>query len=292
MAAFIDSMFRSVHWRSALSYIIIVNIAVWVITAVTALCNYFFATPTEWIHEWLSFPADPKEIPSHLWTALTYMVTQYSFFHLLFNMLWLYAFGYILLTASPERALIFLYIAGGLSGAAAFGISSFFTGPTTGYLCGSSAAVLAIVTAVSILRANHKLRLMLIGEIKLKWIGVFFILLTFPGAGSVSAHAGGVFLGAIYAILDLHGIDMSEYFCFGNKISALRKEIREAVAKPKEDPVVRHRWADDVGEAVENRLNDSQRLDALLDKIRISGYNSLSSAEKRELNAISARLNK
>lgn len=290
MAAFINSFFKSEGRFTPLSYIIIVNIAVWALTAVVAVCGYFFDTPTEWIHQWLSFPADYKEIPSRFWTALTYMATQYSFLHLLFNMLWLYWFGNILLSSAPQRALLFLYITGGLAGAAIFSFSSALTGQTAGYLCGSSASVLAIVTATSILHANMKMRMMLIGEVKLKWIGVVCILLTFLGEGNGAAHAGGVGIGALYGLLDLHGIELSRYFRLRHKISTLRKEIKEAVAKPQEPPVL-HRWADNVSDPFENRLNDSRRLDDLLDKIRISGYDSLSSAEKRELNAISSRLN-
>ncbi|MCI9029622.1 MAG: hypothetical protein HFJ90_05345 [Muribaculaceae bacterium] len=42
--------------------------------------------------------------------------------------------------------------------------------------------------------------------------------------------------------------------------------------------------------ASQGRLSDSDRLDELLDKIRLSGFDSLTERERKELNALSARL--
>lgn len=45
-------------------------------------------------------------------------------------------------------------------------------------------------------------------------------------------------------------------------------------------------------DAIERYRNDTERLDQLLDKIRISGYGSLSAKERKELNDLSKRLNR
>ena len=47
-----------------------------------------------------------------------------------------------------------------------------------------------------------------------------------------------------------------------------------------------------VARAAGGRLSDMSRLDELLDKIRLSGYASLTDVERRELNALSRKIEK
>ncbi|MDE5870148.1 MAG: rhomboid family intramembrane serine protease, partial [Muribaculaceae bacterium] len=140
---------------------------------------------------WLSQP----------WSLVTYMFTQISFLHLLFNMLWLLWFGRIFLFCSSEKRLLLTYLGGGLTGGIFYLLASNIGDPVPGgYLIGSSAAVLAVMTAASIMAPNLELRLLLLGEIRLKYVALICILLTFLGigggnAGGFSAHIGGVLFG-------------------------------------------------------------------------------------------------
>ena len=45
-------------------------------------------------------------------------------------------------------------------------------------------------------------------------------------------------------------------------------------------------------QGLRGRLSDMSRLDELLDKIRLSGYASLTDVERRELNALSRKIEK
>lgn len=109
------------------------------------------------------------ELPSRLsmltrapWTVLTYMFAQYDVLHILFNMLWLYWFGTIMLYRCTPAQMLTLYLYGGLGGAllflAAYNLLPLFAG-STGMLIGSSASVMAIVTATAILMPDFGMRL-------------------------------------------------------------------------------------------------------------------------------------
>jgi len=67
----------------------------------------------------LSWLVLPSWLPSMLrqpWSVLSYMFVQTDVLHLLFNMLWLYCFGSILLHVNGGRALVRVYVAGGVAG--------------------------------------------------------------------------------------------------------------------------------------------------------------------------------
>ena len=66
-----------------------------------------------------------------------------------------------------------------------------------------------------------------------------------------------------------------------------------AVKKPSDTKSLRHPHKVNTKRTIKamNRMTDDhERLDQLLDKIRISGYDSLTAREKTELNHISARI--
>lgn len=229
---------------------------------------------------WLVIPSDWDLFLSRPWTAVSYMFTQASFLHLLFNMLWLLWFGRIFLYISSSRSLLWTYLGGGLTGAIFYVTVCAMGSPLPGsYLIGSSAAVLAVMTAASVMAPNLELRLFLITGVRLKYIALLCILLTFLGigggnAGGFSAHFGGVIFGLFApAILK------------GTSGSTTAGWIAEKWRRMKSNAAT-----DSSRNTSGSTLSDEERLDQLLDKVRVSGYASLSSSEKRELNAISSRL--
>lgn len=242
--------------------LIVVNAAVW--TAVWTAGFWCVPEP------WLSLPADPVVWLTRPWTLLTYMVVQYSFWHLLMNLLWLWMFGRILELTMPAGTVWQLYLAGGLAGGAAYMVSGFITG-TGGMLCGASAAVLAIMVAAGLRSPDMELNLLLFGAVRLKWIVLVGIVLLMAGAGggsgigSVAAHAGGLLGGLLHVLWQRRSIHSRHTGISRKGARRVRKAIR------------RHH-------------DDTLRLNVLLDKITSSSYGSLTAAEKRELHRLSARL--
>ncbi|MDE5790100.1 MAG: rhomboid family intramembrane serine protease [Muribaculaceae bacterium] len=246
---------------------------------------------------WLVMPAEWSVFISRPWSSLTYMFTQISFLHLLFNMLWLLWFGRIFIYCASEKQLLFTYLCGGLAGAICFLAVCNIGDPISGsYLTGASASVLAVMTAASVMAPNLELNLLLLGQIRLKYVALLCIVLTFLGigggnAGGFSAHIGGVIFGVFAPSL----LSRSRKIKF-DLMAPLRNLLRKMRARKRKVPEVFREPVGHSSPAVHSspvphsRQTDEERLDQLLDKVRISGYDSLSSAEKRELNAISSRL--
>lgn len=262
-----------------LSWLILLNVGVslllWIITSASQL----FHADTGWTYRWFALSSNLLTFLTHPWTIGTYMVSQFGILHTLFNVLWLYWFGRMLLDVRPDRALLQLYVGGGLAGAIFYLVSAALTHYSGGYLTGASAAVLAVMTATTIITPNRNVMLWLLGEVKLKWVAIGCILLTLwgaggPGAPAQIAHGGGIAFGLAWAL----GIRRLKLPAKRSrpKIRARQtvQTMKNSSHRPPEPPT------------------DSERLDQLLDKIRESGYESLSPAEKSDLNAISSRLKK
>lgn len=253
---------------------------------------------------WLVMPESWGSFIKRPWTALTYMFTQLSFLHLLFNMLWLLWFGRIFIYCASEKQLLFTYILGGLAGAVCFLVVCNLGTPAQGsFLTGSSAAVLAVMTAASVMAPNLELNLLLLGQIRLKYVALLCIVLTFLGigggnAGGFSAHIGGVIFGLFApGILSRNSAKQIGTPAFIrnllHKIKARKRKVPEALRQPVSSKRGAFPYEDYHRSKSTNqhsRVSDEERLDQLLDKVRVSGYDSLSPSEKSELNAISSRL--
>lgn len=251
--------------------LILLNTGVTILLAVLSVCGYD-------VVRFLALPSSFTGFLSQPWGAVSYMFTQTNFLHLIFNMLWLYGFGNILLYVSNPRRLAFSYIGGGLAGALFYTVVTGINHIAGSLLIGSSAAVLSVMTAAWTTAPNLEIRVFLITGVRLKWVALLCILLAFfgvgaTGPGGIAAHLGGVVFGCL-------------------KMPDIKFKRREKPLMVRKVPS-NHRDRIDVvaaEKALHGRLNNEERLDQLLDKVRISGYDSLSEAEKRELDAISRNL--
>src|SRR6266704_3356590 len=77
--------------------IVFVNIFVFLAIALTKVLLQLFMIPDfeSNIMQWLAVPADFSHLLFRPWTIITYMFVHTQFFHILFNMLWLYWMGKI-----------------------------------------------------------------------------------------------------------------------------------------------------------------------------------------------------
>lgn len=191
----------------------------------------------------------------------------------------------------PQSKLTFSYLAGGILGGVFYILANLAFGASFqgSYLCGSSAAVLSVMACVAALYPNLSLNLFLFGKIKLKWIVVVCAVLTFLGVGgdsmAISAHIGGLIAGIVMAMSIKGEIKTKARNIFHQ---FKKKEIQRPLTTTSVSAIK----VDNITRAMQNRLSDSERLDQLLDKIRESGYASLTDIERKELNAISANLDK
>lgn len=220
----------------------------------------------------LSLSANFQIALTRPWTLFTYMFVHYSFWHLLVNMLWLWMFGQVLELTVKYTSIYVWYITGGVAGGIFYLTFSAILGSNALWLTGSSAAVLAITVIAGFKSPDYSINLLFLGNIRLKWIAIAAVILIFiGGGGGFSAHLGGAVAGLLIWTNIKTGFPSIP-------IALQPKEIKK-----------RYRMRNTI-KAMQNFNKDNQRLDELIDKIRVSGHDSLTQKEKNELALITRRL--
>lgn len=229
---------------------------------------------TGFINDYLAFPAAPHLWVTHFYTLVTYQFLHADFFHILFNLLWLYWIGQLLLDFIKPRQFHFIYLMGGIFGALFFALlfnllPVYNTSVNQATIIGSSASVMAIFAALATLVPNYSIRLMFFGDVKVKYLLLAYIILDLLGtssnnAGGSIAHLGGVLFGFVYIKFLQNGTDLSTIFKAKPKFKVVKNtQVKSNKTKP-------------------SGVNQ-QEIDAILDKISASGYDKLTKEEKDTL---------
>ncbi|MBI5540576.1 MAG: rhomboid family intramembrane serine protease [Bacteroidia bacterium] len=271
--------------------ILYLNIAVYVFVSIFRVILFLIQVRDSGVYypvNYLSLPADLDALLYHPWSVITYMFLHEDFLHILFNMLWFFWFGKLFVAYIGAKKLTALYIIGGLFGAifyiAAFNLFPVFAPIISkSYALGASASVIAVVVAVSFYIPDHKVNLMFIGDVKLKYIALFSIVVDFlsiagENSGGHIAHLGGAFFGFLYAMQFKRGKDLLSWF--SNLFSGISFSLKR---KPKMKATYSKAKEMDDKEYNYEKARKQKEIDAVLDKISKSGYESLSKKEKEIL---------
>ena len=281
MANFIiEDIKRTFKSNNDLAKIIIANVILFIPSNLTeGLKQSFFSI--------LGIPESFFEFFYQPWTIVSYMFLHNGFNHILFNMLLLYSFGKILAGSIGNRAFLTVYFIGGLAGGMAYLIFSTLISigiiPLTpfGGVVGASGAVLAVIVAIATLSPNQELNMMFIGPVRLKYIalGAFVIstvLSIDANIGGKMVHVGGAAYGYFFAMRHKNG--KSTGLWFSRIIETLKNlfkrqaKMKVAYKRPKTDEQFNNEKAE-----------HQEQVDAILDKISKSGYDSLTKKEKEFL---------
>ncbi|GAB2697201.1 rhomboid family intramembrane serine protease [Mucilaginibacter koreensis] len=276
---------KMLHSGSKLGLLIGINVAVYVIIAVAGV--FEFLTLGRNSQQVASFASDYLALTSYLpklltrfWTPVTYMFMHAGFFHILFNMLWLYWMGQIFEEYLGTKRTVGLYLMGGLAGAllflAAYNlIPAFADVRDTALIVGASASVMAIVIATATLLPDYTIYLMFLGPVKLKWLAIAYVIIDFIGiaganAGGEIAHLGGALLGFIYIKQLQRGNDWN-------------KPVSKIFTPPAKVKVVYRSNSGYTTRTAAPAYPDQDEIDRILDKISHTGYKSLSKQERDTL---------
>lgn len=297
--SFIDKLKSFFGSSSALPKLILINVAIWVLIRFLGVFAFLFSNPEtdsslalfSFVTQWLAVPADLGILLLKPWTVFSYMFLHIDFFHILFNMLWLFWFGQIFLQYLNNRQLVFTYLAGGLTGAFFFILfynvfPAFESALPAALALGASASVLAVVVAIAFYVPNYTIHLLFVGPVKIKYVALFTIVIDFfmirsGNAGGHIAHLGGAALGFLYIRLFSNGLDLSAPFSikrFGRLFGVLQtrknKPFRNVYTsdKPLTDEEYNYQ-----------KVEKQKKIDSILEKIKRSGYDSLSKEEKELL---------
>ena len=282
--------------NTVVQQLIIVNIIVFLLINVPRLFFWLAGYPLDpyYYSDYLGVPSDLNQLLHKPWTLFTYMFTHGEVMHILFNMLVLYWFGRILTEFLGNRKILPLYLLGGLSGAVLF-IACYQLFPVfhaavpEARAWGASASVMAIMVAAATLVPDYTMFLVLIGPVKIKWIAIFTIaldVLSIPSsnAGGHIAHLGGALFGFIFIRQMKNGRDLSlgVNWLIDRFVTLFQPKPPMKVSyRTKEKP------AKKAAHKAPAAASKQERLDAILDKIAQSGYESLSKEEKEFLFKIS-----
>jgi membrane associated rhomboid family serine protease len=225
------------------------------------------------------------------WTLVTYCFTHNGFFHLLFNMLSLFWFGSLVQEFIGSRKLLNIYLIGGIiSGLIYIAVYNLLSlspqlnniSPT---ILGASAAVYAVMFAAVALLPEYEFYLFGIILIKIKYLALTFLIISFVVPSSGISHLGGAVAGYSYIYLLRRGTDL------GSPIEAFSDWWR-SLWKPKPQVKIPQRKYSESTVAIKsgshsnldpNYFPDQMEVDSILDKIGKSGYESLTKEEKQKL---------
>lgn len=233
----------------------------------------------------------------HLYQFVTYMFMHGSIGHIFFNMFALWMFGCIIENVlGPKRYLIYYFAcgigAGLIQEMAQFGALMTATGYSTlGITVGASGAIYGILLAFGMLFPNERIFIFPLPiPIKAKWFITFYVLIELYSAMHTSgdgvahmAHLGGMLIG-FFMIRYWQHHPFNYYKPTGgrNVFDKMRDSWEKHTQKRPEEKPQSHESNPDWDYNVRKKQNQEE-IDRILDKIRRSGYDSLTDEEKKTL---------
>ncbi len=269
-----NSGFRSFNYR----------LTPWVKRLILANTVFFLVTmtgviPLSWAFEFLGFKSSLSKTLMEPWTIVTYMFVHADFFHLFFNMLFLFFFGVPLEERWGGREFIKYYVICGLGGAL---FTVLFGGGT---IVGASGAIYGILLAYALNWPDAQIWFWGIFPIKAKYLVMFLgaiaFFQTFPmGGGSDGiahfAHLGGLVVGYIY---------LKKGWALQGRYEGIKKRVQ--MRKFSVVPGGKDSGTETESGRSSREARMLEEVDRLLDKIAADGIDSLSEKERQFLDQVS-----
>jgi len=286
----IQNLQQSFRSGSTVIRLIYINAAVFLIYNAAIIFLTLFKVSID-LSPYLAVPASFHNLLRYPWTIITYMFMHKNFMHILFNMIALYWFGKIFTMYFTEKQLTGLYVSGGIAAALlyiiSFNIFPYFEDVIyLSSMIGASGSVMAIMVASAVKSPDMELRLLLFGNVKLKYIAIVFMLISFFGitsmnAGGEIAHLGGALFGYFFVVSLHQGRDITR---FVNKVIDFLVDVftGKKIWRKKLKTTRPGRKMSD-GDYNAAKAQNMAEIDKILDKIKKSGYESLTAEEKKRL---------
>ncbi|MNF28518.1 Rhomboid family protein [compost metagenome] len=236
--------------------------------------------------QYVSLSSNPTDLLWKPWSIITYAFFHSDIFHIFFNLLVLNFSGQLFLTFFTPKQYLGLYVLSALFAGIAFILGYYVLNLSSG-IVGASAAIMAILVAVTTYRPLMEVRLLIIGNVKLWHITAVILILDLMqfrlgNTGGHISHLSGAFFGFIFIKLLQNGIDLSkivsrflDFFAnlFKKSPSTPFKKVHKNYNRPVEKSTSR----------IVAKDKTQQQIDEILDKISQSGYDCLTKEEKEFL---------
>ncbi|HMJ69988.1 MAG TPA: rhomboid family intramembrane serine protease [Cyclobacteriaceae bacterium] len=274
--------------------LIIINVVIFIVMVLLFATSKWFGFEQVFnlIEKFFLLPPKFGDFITRPWTIISYAFAHDwgGIWHILGNMLALYWFGKLLIEYLGNDKLIAVYVLGALAGGVVYlmmfnFVPFFVTRSEFPGLIGASAAVFAIMMAIVTLIPDYTFFLLFLGPVKIKYIALFYIVVSFIGSvgandGGNIAHLGGLLMGFVYTKQLQVGVNWGSWITGTlNWVSGLFKASPKVkVTYRKAEPVKK-------GATAKQSFNKAtqEEIDAILDKISDKGYESLTKDEKEKL---------
>ncbi len=227
------------------------------------------------------------------WVFITYMFVHLQFFHLLSNMIILFFVGNMFESYLGSKKVLSTYLLGGIAGALLFFVTQnifpLLVDRGESALLGASAGVMALFVGLAAYRPNLEVALFGVIRVRLSILAVIYVLLDLVSVTNQDgvahfAHLGGAFWGYYMGTSLLKGKDVNAWFetlitktlnLFSRRKSPMNVSYRKKTKTRTKTTPPRDDYAYNA-----EKVNRQKRLDAILDKIKVGGYESLTKEEK------------
>lgn len=260
--------------------LIYINIAVFAVTLLINVVEGLYANQQNFIVNWFSLDRSINSLFTKPWTIISYGFLHADFLHILMNLIVLYFIGNLFLEYFTQKQLLTFYLLGTFFGGVLFLFSQnyfpLFEGSNS-VLVGASAGISAIFIGIATYIPNYQIKLRFIGFVKLWhlaafWIGLDFIGLIGTNAGGHFAHLGGALFGFLY-VNQASNKEIKLFDFFSNLFKKKEKPLR----------TVHQSKSKKRSTTSQNTDLTQKQVDAILDKISKSGYDTLTKSEKEFL---------
>ena len=271
-----------IHQLNSAEKLILINVVCFALPMLIKTVLFLFNISSTNFFNWFELSASWIDLPTKPWSIITYSFLHSGFFHLFWNMYLLFFSSKLFLNLFPSNTFFNVYFLGVVVGGITFILSyTFFPvfQNSSPVMIGASAGVMAVFIFMSTYSPDLEIRLILF-NVKLRYLGIAFLLLDivqipYGNAGGHLAHLGGAILGFYYVKQLKNGKDIGKPF--KNFIDKIINIFRR---KPKMRTVYKREKSQKIKKKVSDAGEKQKRIDRILDKISISGYESLTQAEK------------
>lgn len=242
------------------------------------------------LNDIFTLQGSPKGFITHPWGIVTSIFAHFEIFHFFFNMLFLYFISKLFLMYFSNTRMLYTYILGGIFGGI-FQILAYSVFPalqgTEVFVVGASGSVMAIFMAAAFHRPMAEVYLFGALKVKMIFLAGGFILLDLLRMGSMDnvahfAHLGGIAFGilSIQKINSRNNIVNWTQRTVENIRKSFKGEPKMKVKKGGKKKNYNTRSDEDYNR---HKKASQAQVDAILDKISKSGYDSLTKKEKQIL---------
>ncbi len=244
------------------------------------------------ILQWFSMPADFSTFITRPWTLISSGFTQMDIWMLLSNMFWLWTYGYIFQDLTGNRRIFPLYLYGAVISAALY-LLCYAIFPQlkqvagTQFYSGAIAPIIAIAFGATVFAPGYRLFPMIGGGIPLWVMTLIFCIIDifyltskpawfFPHI--TAALVGFLFVQSLKSGKDWGAWMNNMYEWFVNLFNPKKKMVQRR-------PVKQEVFYNTRGQQPFKKTSNltQQRIDEILDKINLRGYERLTEEEKELL---------